>query len=72
MLRRHAAITGFRKLLSQQRARNAEAATTEAEEVIRSRPGTPKLLRTVIKVRVSSSTSFLQFNAAQSMYKDHP
>jgi len=46
-------VCGFRKLLSRQRARNAEAATAEAEEVIRSRPGTPKLLKTVIKVRGS-------------------
>jgi len=42
--------SGFRNLLSQQRARNAEAKTAEAEEVIRSRPETPKLLKTVIKV----------------------
>lgn len=46
-----ASVSGFRKLLSRQRARNAEAATAEAEEVIRSRPSTPKLLKTVIKVR---------------------
>ena len=49
--RRAVVVSGFRHLLSQQRARNAEATTTEAEEVIRSRPETPKLLKTVIKVR---------------------
>jgi len=56
-------VTGFRKLLSQQRARNAETATAEAEEVIRSRPGTPKLLKTVIKVRHSAH----QFAAAYGL-----
>lgn len=55
-------IIGFRKLLSQQRARNAEGATAEAEEVIRSRPGTPKLLKTVIKVRHLSTHSVITQN----------
>jgi len=53
----------YRKLLSQQRARNAAAATAEAEEVIRSRTETPKLLKTVIKVAIgrSSLTTLLQY-----------
>ena len=52
-------LRGCRKLLSRQRARNAEAATAEAEEVIRSRPGTPKLLKTVIRVRQLSTLNYV-------------
>jgi len=59
-------MPGCRKLLSRQRARNAEATTAEAEEVIRSRPGTPKLLKTVIKVSRLSGVEYASFPLRRS------